>query len=356
MNKKIIMILAILMTLSCSIVFLTGCSDAHTDKQQIEISVMGPNDYSDSSFYRVVKDNNGNSYAAIAKMDVETSLDTIVYEAEENRKISNAIECGDGIVFSLTRPDGNGNYLLMYLDANDKVRTLYEAKHEIIIKNISGKILFCASDGKQNEFHPDTLEVSSVDFDEIEKEMFFNAYDVSNKRRYIMQNGTEVVLEKTFEEADFAYEVDGKDYPVDCVSGEGFEYAQWGCLSDNDGILYGMMAIPEKTNNKRRINSGISLLGSDQITKELIFSIDVKSGKSDILYETSEDRIVGHTDKDVYLFKNGAVYKRNIESGNEEMIDEVPCEKDDKLVFRWIGSKLFVFEWGANTLITTMQG
>lgn len=73
---------------------------------------MGPNDQADSFFYRVVEDSNGNPHAAIAKMNVDTSVDTIVYEAEENRKIYDAVECGEGIVFALTRPNGKGKILI----------------------------------------------------------------------------------------------------------------------------------------------------------------------------------------------------------------------------------------------------
>lgn len=66
-----------------------------------------------------------------------------------------------------------------------------------------------------------------------------------------------VVIKKAFEENSFTYKVDGKDNSVACISGEGFEYAQWGNLSDKDGILYGAMAIPKKTNNMRRRNVGL---------------------------------------------------------------------------------------------------
>lgn len=356
MNKRTIMILAIFVILCTSMAFVGGCSNAHTDKHMVEMLSMGPNDQVDSFFYRVVEDSNGNPHAAIAKMNVDTSVDTIVYEAEENRKIYDAVECGEGIVFALTRPNGNGNYLLMFLDANDNVRTLYEADHEMIIKNINGRILFDAYDGKQNEFNLETLEVCAADFDEIEKEMLFDANDVADQRRYIMRDGTEVVIKKAFEENSFTYKVDGKDNSVACISGEGFEYAQWGNLSDKDGILYGAMAIPKKTNNMRRRNVGLGGLTSDDVIKELLFSIDVASGENKVIYETTEGHIVGHADEVVYLFKNGDVYKKNISSGEEEFIGEVPCDNKEHLEFRWIGSKLFIFELESNALITTMQG
>ena len=321
--------------------------------QTVQVSVIGPNNISDSSFYRIVKNTDEFPNGAIVKNDVVTASDTIIYIPDKYRIIYGAVECGEGVLVEIT--NSIKSYSLIYIDENDEPKTVFESEYGMAFTKVNGRVLVHDLSTCTYLFDPDTYELYPVETDDIEDDALYTVCDNVSGRYHSMQNGTKVTLRKSFGENNFIFESGHNVIPVDCISGENFKYAQWGYLSDKDGILYGVAAIPKKESNLRWINVGIGYLATDHVVREVLYSIDVKSGENKVLFESRGARIVGYTDSDVYLYRKGTVYKRNIASGTEEQLGGVTTERKAHLEFRWVGDKMFVFDSFTGTLITVIQ-
>ena len=323
-------------------------------KKYAAVKVIGPNNISDSSFFRIVKNEDEYPHGAIAKMDVETALDTIIFEPTDDRNLSDIVECERGVLFTLTRSDAVNKYSLEYLGEDNELKMILECDRQITIEKVDDRVFVCGTD--TYIYDEDTQELASADIDKIVSEAFTADYYTVSGIYYTMEDGTKVTIRKTFYEDDFTYEVDDVELPIECISGEEFKYAQWGNVSDEGGVLYGIVAIPKYNINYRMMKVGLGGLATEDVTKELLFSLDVSGGNSKVLFETKGERIIGYTDKEVYLYRNDSVYKRNLDSGKEEEIGTIPDKSIDRLAFRWIGTKLFVFDEFKGTFITSIQG
>ena len=351
MNRKIIKLAAILF----SMIMLAGCT-RNLDDQRVAVSVIGPNDMPQACFYRIVKDADSYPFGAIARMDVDTASDTIVYEPENSRYIYTSVECGDGVLVALTRTQEIRKFTLVYIDGNAEARTVYESDYEMQIKNVDGRIFILDNYSDKYLFDPESCEVTQVETDEIEYDALTAAYDAVSGMYHTMQDGTRVTLRKTFGEDSFTCEANGTEIPLNCISGEEYKYAQWGNISDNNGILYGVTAVPVYKSDQRRMEVGLGLLSLDDITKELLFAVDVAGGNSEVIFETDDARIIGYADQVVYLYRDSTVYKRDLSSGKEEALGKISAASDDYLEFCWMGKKLFVLKAHSGAFITTIQG
>ncbi|WP_022770807.1 hypothetical protein [Butyrivibrio sp. NC2007] len=350
-SRKLINLIALFST----ILLLTGCTGSADSDRTVSVLVTGPNDQTTSSFYRIVKNADEFKYGAIVKMDVNTASDTVVYQPENDRYIYDVVECGDGILFALTRSEKVPEYSLMYLNGDEETRQVFDSEHEMLIENVNGRVIVSDNYTDKYIFDPNTCEITKTEIDAVEENMLNAAYGAVSSMYYSMQDGTVATLQKVFGEDSFTYKVDDKELPIECISGDEFKYVQWGNITDNAGIISGVAAVPVYKNNHRLMEVGLGGLSIEDVSKELLFSLDVTSGKSKVLFETSGERIIGYTNKEVYLYRNSSVYKRNIDSGKEEEIGKISAKRQAQLAFRWIGMKLFVFDKFEGTLITTIQ-
>lgn len=351
-SRKLINLIALFST----ILLLTGCTGSADSDRIVSVLATGPNDRTTSSFYRIVKNADEFKYGAIVKMEVNTASDTVVYQSENDRYIYDAVECGEGILFALTRSEKVPEYSLMYLDGDEETRLVFDSEHEMLIENVNGSVIVSDNYTDRYIFNPNTCEITKTEIDAVEENMLNAAYGAVSSMYYTMQDGTVVTLKKLFGEDSFTYKVDDKELPIECISGDEFKYVQWGNITDNAGVIYGVSAVPVYKNNHRLMEVGLGGLSIEDVSKELLFSLDVTGGKSKVLFETSGERIIGYTDKKVYLYRNGSVYERNLDSGEEQNIGKISNENRAHFEFRWIGSKLFVFDKYTGALISTLQG
>ena len=348
MKKRFLKIAAaISMTL-----MLTGCMpgpvsvpDIKTYKDNtVSFSNIGPNDRTETYFYRRLVGQNGEK-DTIARMDVETATDTLYkVDLEGSSGIATTYVCGDGMLFIIPRPTGDGIHRLMYIDGDGNISQVFESKHNMTITGDGERVVIIDHYHDPMEFDPEKVEVFPSPGNEKNGLNIVSLNDGVPERRYSMQDGTEVKIRKTFGEDNFAYEVAGYEMDLECLSGKDFKYAQWGELSDEDGVIYGVVAITKNSPYLHRWELGPGGFSTNDVKREMLFTIDIESGENKILYETKKGRIVGYTPEFVYIYRNAALYKVNIASGEEEKLGKVNCGTNNHINFRWEGSKVFIMD------------
>ena len=89
-----------------------------------------------------------------------------------------------------------------------------------------------------------------------------------------------------------------------------------------------------------------NILRYDDLKKEILVSINYKTGESEILYDTQKNsiRIIGYSNGKAYLLKSGKIICRNLSDGSEKEICSLSYKGDKQLSFSWVGSNLVVFD------------
>jgi hypothetical protein len=100
-----------------------------------------------------------------------------------------------------------------------------------------------------------------------------------------------------------------------------------------------------------------NIIRERELKKELLVSINYKTGDSEILFETKNNsiRIIGYRDGNVYLLNKGNIIKRNLADGSETELCTLSYEGDNQLSFSWIGSSLVIFDEDDYQVIASVQ-
>ncbi|RKM56528.1 hypothetical protein D6853_07000 [Butyrivibrio sp. X503] len=361
MKKAITKIITVLVVVSVAISALVGCS--YNDPwRRIAVTQLGPNDENLQYVYRVVK---GEKYpgTVIVGTDVESGEDTKLFEVEntESDRIHEVVECRGGVLFTLSRPYANTKYSLNYLSFNRDfqnidMQTLYASEFNLILREKDGEISLIENYDQKFVISYGTHDMSWDEMQESDKIEEHSLYDDIPERSYIMNDGMEVVLKKNFGEENYTGVVGDNTYAIDSISGKDYIYAQWGCFSEVDGKLYGIITIPKNRLSKNRMKGGSTALHSDYVKKEVLFSLDVTTGENNVVYQTKKGRIIGFTSDTVYLIDKNDIYKVDIASGQQEKLTTIQAKKNTDLDFRWIGSRLFIFESLTQETVAVIEG
>ena len=93
------------------------------------------------------------------------------------------------------------------------------------------------------------------------------------------------------------------------------------------------------------------MLGQSDIRRDVLFSLNVDTGESQILYDTknNQTRIVGYEDGILYLFQNDyKVYSQPLSDGEATELLSIP--KSNDVTFDWYGDYMFVIYRDTNNL------
>lgn len=361
MKKTINKIITILVVMSVTISALVGCS-FNDPWRKVTVTQLGPNNENLQYVYRVTK---GEKYpgTVLVRTDVVTAEDTKLFEVEnkESDRIHEVVECQGGVLFTLSRPYADKKYSLNYLSfdsdlQNIDMQTQYASEYNLILREKDVEISLIENNDKKFVISPATREMMSEEIQESDKIEGHSIYGDIPEQSYIMDNGEEVVVKKNFGEEKYTGVVGDKTYAIDCISGADYIYAQWGCFSDVDGELYGIITVPTNRLSKNRMKGGSSALHSDYVKKEVLFSFDVSTGENNVVYQADKGRIIGFTSDTVYLIDKNDICKVDIASGQQEKIAKIHAEKNTDLDFSWIGSKLFIYESLTQKIVAVIEG
>ena len=114
--------------------------------------------------------------------------------------------------------------------------------------------------------------------------------------------------------------------------------------TENENEIRGIMCVSDNV-------MASVMLGQSDIRRDVLFSLNVDTGESQILYDTknNQTRIVGYEDGILYLFKNDyKVYKQPLSGGEATEILSIP--KSNDVVFDWCEDYLIVRYRDTNNL------
>lgn len=348
MLRKIILVLIIMLT-------LTGCYKSNDSKEIPYIHEMGPNEIECNSFYHYMPVEHGRDKIGLQRYDLITEKDQDIYVVEDLEKQSITSYYGDDkVVYFVvtTYQDGDDEKVLFCYDLNScEYETLLATEEylDVGLDSITNKILVITD--SQDYF----IENGSLYEVDSSNEVLSDFSNVESTIRRVDSDGTIVEISKKYKESVYRYSVDGKSGVITALSDCGGIKSGLSnfFVLEGDKII-GIVQIARKGNN------GIipcNVLETSELKKEILFSLNYKTGESEILYDSKNNtiRIIGYCDGKAYLYKKGKIFCRNLADGSEEEIYSISYDGDGQWTFNWIGSKLIIFDEDNHRVVANIQ-
>lgn len=314
------------------------------------VASIGPNDQCDKSWCRITSSEDGNPYTIISRYDIENGSEKELFRVDntENDKIHDMIVRDDKIFFLMsTYPSKvkGRDYSIKCIDADGtNPVTIYElsSNSEPFLYLKDDKICFEVDSSNGYILDEDELELIPA---QLERNMLYYgpASDRNTDVYYEMSDGTGVVLDAAYfkkEARNAAFE----NYTI----------------TEQDGIIYGVVVLPRKQLTEFRETSHISDMPNCDVKKEVLCTYDPVSGKTTVLFDTKNNnkRIVGYTKDAVFYYSKFNVYKYDMNTRKTQKVAKIkPFIGNKHVTFRWIGNTLLAYDgftneiWGTYTYI-----
>ena len=333
------------LSIMCLMAFiLVGCSRPYSSGYVHYIHDLGPNDIECNSFYHYIRVEKGLNQSGLQRYDLITEKDQDIFISEDpdNQKVTSYWGDDDEVYYVvITYQEGDDEKVLYHYDLHSETcETMMTTEGYLDVSRdvITNKIKVITDE--QNYFIEDG-ELQQIDpSDEIVNE-FSSAGSIV---RRIADDGTIVEINKQYKENEFTINVDGISHEITALSNCGGEKSG---LSNffvvEDDKVIGIVQIAK---NGRNGIIPCNILRYDDLKKEILVSINYKTGESEILYDTQKNtiRIIGYSNGNVYLLKSGKIICRNLSDGSEKEICSLSYKGDKQLSFSWVGSNLVVFD------------
>lgn len=194
-------------------------------------------------------------------------------------------------------------------------------------------------------------DLNAIDESEVVMSSFNNKEDVV---RRVSSDGTTIEICKKYDYSEFTYIVNGSSHSISALSNCGGKESGLTDFFVIEGdTIIGVVQITKGTRGLTTTN----IIRERELKKELLVSINYKTGDSEILFETKNNsiRIIGYRDGNVYLLNKGNIIKRNLADGSETELCTLSYEGDNQLSFSWIGSSLVIFDEDDYQVIASVQ-
>ncbi len=329
----------------CLIAFvLVGCNRINSSGYVHYIHDFGPNDIECNSFYHYTRVGKGLNQSGLQRYDLITEKDQDIFVSEVPDEQMVTSYCGDDnevYYVVITYQDGDDESVLYHYDLHSEACEIMMTTEGYLdvsrdavtnkIKIITDAQNYYIEDGKLQQ-----IELS----DEIISE-FSSSEDIV---RRVADDGTIIELYKRYKQSEFSYNVDGISHEITALSDCGGEKSG---LS-NFFVIEGdkVIGIVQIAKNGRNGIIPCNIIRYDDLKKEILVSIDYKTGESEILYDTQKNtiRIVGYSNGNVYLLKGSKIICKDLADGSEKDIYSLSNKGNKQLSFSWVGSKLVVFD------------
>ena len=169
-------------------------------------------------------------------------------------------------------------------------------------------------------------------------------------RRVLLCGNTEVKVDgkrvsfnrdrKTDDPMPYSYQVEGEEEKkIACFEKDGYSYSdlyEQYLYQERESTIIGLISI----SGDPRVSAQ---LYQDAIQRDMLFSLNIDTGESRILYDTQNNltRIIGYDNGIIYLFKDDyKIYSQPLAGGETTQIMSIP--RSDDVVFDWCGDYLIV--------------
>lgn len=342
------------MCLLCvAILLLTGC-DPYPGEYVYYISDFGPNEIECNSFYHYKYADEGLNQSGLQRYDLITETDQDIYETSDphNQIVSSYWGNDEEVYFVvLTYQKGDDKMTLYHYDLksgnyktlldNEKSLRVYKDVNTNKIVLIRGFDRYLIEDGNLKEIDKADVVMSN----------FNNKEDVV---RRVSSEGITIEIWKKYNNNEFTCIVDGSSHSISALSNCGGKESG---LTDNFVIegdtIIGVVQITKGTRGLTTTN----FIRERELKKELLVSINFKTGDSEILFNTQNNktRIIGYSNGNIYLLKDGKIKCQNLSDNSEKEIYTLTYDGDKQLSFSWVGSRLIIFDEYNYKVIANIQ-
>jgi hypothetical protein len=347
MKKVLLLLFTIMLT-------LTGCTKYPGDYVDF-IYDFGPDGTECNSFYHYIRVGDGLHQSGLQRYDLISGMEQDIFMSSDPHNEEVTSYYGNDVVVyyvvntSIGR-DKSENILYQYDLKTDTIEKMIvtEGYLSVVKDAITGKIKVFES--KQNYFIENGV-LQEIDASDENKSKFSSDEDIVSR---INDEGLLVQICKKDGESEYTYKCNGTIGVIDALSD--FRCKESGLTNffviDGDTII-GIVQITEGIRGLPPIN----YIRSGQLKKELLVSLNYKTGESEILYNTKNNstRIIGFGNGNIYLLKKGKIICRTISDGSEKEIYTLSYDGDNQLYFSWCGSKLVIFDRDDQEVIANIQ-
>jgi hypothetical protein len=323
---------------------LVGCSRPYSNGYVHYIHDLGPNDIECNSFYHYIRVEKGLNQSGLQRYDLITEKDQDIFISEDpdNQKVTSYWGDDDEVYYVvITYQEGDDEKVLYHYDLHSETcETMMTTEGYLDVSRdvITNKIKVITDE--QNYFIEDG-ELQQIDPSDEISSGFSSSEDIV---RIVSDDGTIIELYKQYKQSEFTYNVDGISHEITALSDCGGEKSG---LS-NFFVIEGdkVIGIVQIVKNGRNGIIPCNIIRYDDLKKEILVSIDYKTGESEILYDTQKNtiRIVGYSNGNVYLLNGSKIICKDLADGSEKEMCSLSNKGNKQLSFSWVGSKLIVFD------------
>ena len=206
--------------------------------------------------------------------------------------------------------------------------------------NQTGEMMQITMDGLLIEgyYNPDEQQycIASV------REQDTNRVVVQDNHIEVVVGGKKVAIyrDRKNQQMPYSYQIEGEERKaISCLEKSGYSkselYEQY-MTKEGESTIIGLINI-----SKNPIFSWE--LPQYDIARDMLFSLDVNTGESKIIYDTKDNmtRIIGYNNGIVYLFKDDyKIYSQPLAGGKATEIASIP--RSDDVIFDWCGDYLII--------------
>lgn len=321
---------------------LSGC-DTYPGEYVYYIHDFGPSDMECHSFYHYTRVDKALQQSGLQRYDLITETDQDIFMSSTPDKEEVTSYWGDdNVVYYVvtTYQKGDDDLALYYYDLKSDVceKILENNKYLLVFRNSNTNRTIVKTDSQR--FYIEDGILHEIEESDIIKSDFSSKEDVV---RRVNADGTVVEICKELDSSKYTLKVDGSSYYITALPD--FGVAESGLtnsfVTEGDTII-GIVQITRGTNGLPPGN----FIRERQLKKELLVSINYKTGDSEILFNTKNNktRIIGYSNGNIYLLKDGKIICQNLSDNSEKEIYTLTYDGDKQLSFSWVGSRLIIFD------------
>ncbi len=350
MKKTLLSLVIIILINAAGCTFENNNSDGKRSHYISYVSMFGPNNSVNNSYYHYVRNNDGFIYSKISKYDIKTSDDYVVFYLDDSNyanRITDYFGNDSDLFIVVTKINNNieNSYLYHHDNNSGKDQIITEISGKIfLIRKEMGIIVRIDNDEENNKIHYYTLNKnkSSFQLSEINKPESNVLNNNSSTQIIKLEDGKSVVFTKNAGEAKYSYSIDGISGDIDALTSKNaLESGIYNHLLVEGDKIIGALQFTEWSYGICPKN----LLRPRNLKGSALFEFDINTHESKILYEIkgNKTQIVGYREGKVYLYRNGKVIRKTINGEKEEVICSVD-NNNHQLSFNWLNDTLLIFD------------
>lgn len=348
-NKRISRIIVSVFAAALSFTILTGCgSIGGNSVTKLSIDTLGPAGDDSRYVVRRIGDKDGYPYTGIARLDVNTGEDEVLFQVDNSAsdRIMWPYVDGDHACFIVDAVKATPEYSAYFLNVYDGTcQKIFETDEDLSFAVIDGEMFL--DEGKDNRYkvNMSTGELEMFPLEEGDIQVR-SIYEEKTELKYKMTSGEKAVIKTTFGDPAITCSVEGKELSLDSISTDEYKYASMSreYMSDKDGLFYGVLTIPRKQLKERDMKVSPSSMSMSDVKKEVLYSVDTKTGENKVLYEGSE-RVIGYNEHYVYLLDGQKVKRLNMDTGKSSTLGRIKSYAHSlDIVVKWTDNTLVIYD------------